>query len=274
MPGVPELPEVETIARGVRPVLVGQRIERVVVREPRLRWRVADDLPPRLAGRTVRDVRRRAKYLVVDAGPESLIAHLGMSGRLLVVEADAPPAKHDHADVVLGSGLAVRLRDPRRFGSLHVACTPGEHPLLAGLGPEPLDGGFDGEYLYAVSRRRTVAIKDLLLNSRIVAGIGNIYASEALFAARVHPRTPAGRLGRVRLERIAGAVRAILQRAIATGGTTLRDYRTPGGDPGLFAIELSAYGRAGLPCTRCGAAIRALRAGGRSTFYCPRCQRR
>ncbi len=271
---MPELPEVETIARGVQPVLVGQRIDRVVVRDPRLRWRVADDLAPRLAGRTVRGVRRRAKYLVVDAGAESLIAHLGMSGRLLVVEAGAPPGKHDHADVVLGSGLAVRLRDPRRFGSLHVAAAPDEHPLLAGLGPEPLGGGFDGGYLFAVSRRRTVAIKDLLLNGRIVAGIGNIYASEALFAARVHPRTPAGRLGRVRLERIAGAVRAILERAIETGGTTLRDYRTPGGDPGLFAIELAAYGRAGQPCPRCGAAIRALRSGGRSTFYCPRCQRR
>lgn len=274
MLGVPELPEVETIARGVRPVLLGQRIERVVVREPRLRWRVADDLAPRLAGRTVRDVRRRAKYLVVDAGAESLIAHLGMSGRLLVVAAGAPPGKHDHVDMVLGSGLAVRLRDPRRFGSLHVSCAPDEHPLLAGLGPEPLGGRFDGSYLFAVTRRRTVAIKDLLLNSRIVAGIGNIYASEALFAARVHPRTPAGRLGRVRLQRVAEAVRAILERAIATGGTTLRDYRTPGGDPGLFAIELSAYGRAGLPCPRCEAAIRALRSGGRSTFYCPRCQRR
>ena len=271
---MPELPEVETIARGVRPVLLGQRIDRVVVREPRLRWRVADDLAPRLAGRTVRDVRRRAKYLVVDAGPESLIAHLGMSGRLLVVEADAPPARHDHVDVVLGSGLAVRLRDPRRFGSLHVAAAPDEHRLLAGLGPEPLGDRFDGAYLFAVSRGRTVSIKDLLLNSRIVAGIGNIYASEALFAARVHPRTAAGRLGRVRLARIAAAVRAVLQRAIDTGGTTLRDYRTPGGDPGLFTIELAAYGRAGQPCPRCGATIRALRQGGRSTFYCPRCQRR
>lgn len=271
---MPELPEVETIARGVRPVLLGQRIARIVVREPRLRWRVADDLAPRLIGRTVLDVRRRAKYLVVDAGPESLIAHLGMSGRLLVVQADAPPARHDHVDVVLGSGLAVRLRDPRRFGSLHVAAAPDEHPLLAGLGPEPLGDRFDGGYLFAVSRGRTVAIKDLLLNSRIVAGIGNIYASEALFAARVHPRTAAGRLGRVRMERIAAAVRAILQRAIDTGGTTLRDYRTPGGDPGLFAIELAAYGRAGQPCPRCGATIRALRQGGRSTFHCPRCQRR
>ena len=271
---MPELPEVETIARGVRPVLLGQRIERIVVREPRLRWRVADDLAPRLIGRTVLDVRRRAKYLVVDAGPESLIAHLGMSGRLLVVHAEAPPARHDHVDVVLGTGLAVRLRDPRRFGSLHVAAAPDEHPLLAGLGPEPLGDRFDGGYLFAVSRRRTVAIKDLLLNSRIVAGIGNIYASEALFAARVHPRTAAGRLGRVRMERIATAVRAVLQRAIDTGGTTLRDYRTPGGDPGLFAIELAAYGRAGQPCLRCGATIRALRQGGRSTFCCPRCQRR
>ena len=271
---MPELPEVETIARGVRPVLLGQRIARIVVREPRLRWRVADDLAPRLIGRTVLDVRRRAKYLVVDAGPESLIAHLGMSGRLLVVQAEAPPARHDHVDVVLGSGLAVRLRDPRRFGSLHVAAAPDEHPLLAGLGPEPLGDRFDGGYLFAVSRRRTVAIKDLLLNSRIVAGIGNIYASEALFAARVHPRTAAGRLGRVRMERIAAAVRAVLQRAIDTGGTTLRDYRTPGGDPGLFTIELAAYGRAGQPCPRCGTAIRALRQGGRSTFYCPRCQRR
>ncbi|MCY4374386.1 MAG: hypothetical protein OXC31_11485, partial [Spirochaetaceae bacterium] len=154
MLGVPELPEVETIARGVRPVLVGQRIERVGGREPRLRWRVADDLPARLAGRTVRGVRRRAKYLVVDAGPESLIAHLGMSGRLLVVKAGSPPAKHDHADVVLGSGLAVRLRDPRRFGSLHVAAAPDEHPLLAGLGPEPLGGGVGGGYPVSGSRPR------------------------------------------------------------------------------------------------------------------------
>ena len=271
---MPELPEVETIARGVRPVVSGQRIARVVVREGRLRWPVASDLGPRLAGRTVRGVSRRAKYLVFDAGDESLIAHLGMSGRLLLVAAHAPPAKHDHVDLVLGSGLAVRLRDPRRFGSLHVAAAPYEHPLLASLGPEPLGDRFDGEYLFAVTRRRTVAIKNLLLNSRIVAGVGNIYATEALFAARVHPATPAGRLGRVRLERVAAAVRGVLQRAIDTGGTTLRDYRTPGGDPGLFAIELAAYDRAGRPCSRCGAAIRALRQGGRSSFYCPRCQRR
>ena len=271
---MPELPEVETIARGVRPALRGRRIARVVVREPRLRWPVADDLPPRLAGRTVRDVRRRAKYLVIDAGAESLIAHLGMSGRLLLVRADAPPARHDHVDVVLSSGLAVRLRDPRRFGSLHVAAEPGAHPLLANLGPEPLGGRFDGGYLFRVSRRRTVSIKELLLNSRIVAGIGNIYANEALFAARVHPRTAAGRLGRLRLQRIADAVRAVLQRAIDTGGTTLRDYRTPGGDPGLFSIELAVYGRAGRPCPRCGAAIRSFRQSGRSSFHCPRCQRR
>lgn len=264
----------ETIARRVRPALRGRRIARVVVREPRLRWPVADDLPPRLQGRTVRDVRRRAKYLVIDAGPESLIAHLGMSGRLLLVEADAPPARHDHVDVVLSSGLAVRLRDPRRFGSLHVAAAPGRHPLLANLGPEPLSGRFDGRYLFSISRRRTASIKDLLLNSRIVAGIGNIYASEALFAARVHPRTAAGRLGRVRLERVAAAVRAVLERAIDAGGTTLRDYRTPGGDPGLFSIELAVYGRAGRPCPHCGAAVRGFRQGGRSTYYCPRCQRR
>lgn len=271
---MPELPEVETIVRGVRPVVSGQRIARVVVRDGRLRWPVADDLAPRLAGCTVRDVSRRAKYLVFDSGPESLIAHLGMSGRLLMVAADTPPAKHDHVDVVLGSGLAVRLRDPRRFSSLHVAAAPYEHPLLIGLGPEPLGDSFHSRYLFAVSRARTLSIKDLLLNGRIVAGVGNIYATEALFAARVHPATPAGRIGRMRFERIAAAVRTVLQRAIDAGGTTLRDYRAPGGEPGLFAIKLAAYGRAGQPCPRCDAAIRALRQGGRSSFYCPRCQRR
>lgn len=271
---MPELPEVETIARGVRPVVSGQRIARVVVREPRLRWPVARDLGTRLTGRTVRGVTRRAKYLVFDAGAESLITHLGMSGRLLLVAADSPPSKHDHFDLVLGSGLAVRLRDPRRFGSLHVAEMPCEHPLLANLGPEPLGDRFDGDYLFSVSRRRTASIKALLLNSHIVAGIGNIYATEALYAARVHPVTPAGNLRYTRIGRVALAVRAVLQRAIDSGGTTLRDYRTPGDEPGLFAIELAAYGRAGKSCSRCGAKIRVIRQNGRSSFYCPRCQRR
>ena len=270
---MPELPEVETIVRGLRPTLLGQRIVHVEVREPRLRWRVSDDLPQRLTGLTIKSVKRRAKYLVVDAGPESLIVHLGMSGRLLVVEATSPPNKHDHVDIVLGSGLAVRMRDPRRFGSLHVSEKPENHPLLSNLGPEPLGSRFDDNYLFAVSRQRTVAIKQLLLNSRVVAGIGNIYASEALFAARVHPRTPAGRLSRIRLKRIVDALRVVLGRAIATGGTTLRDYLAPGGEPGLFTIELATYGRAGQPCQRCNAAIRMLRQSGRSTFYCPRCQR-
>lgn len=270
---MPELPEVETIARGIRPLVSGQRIERVLVREPRLRWPVAGDLAVRLEGQTVRSVTRRGKYLVFEIGSESLIAHLGMSGKLVIVGADALPGHHDHVDLVMSSGIALRLNDPRRFGSLHVAAKPYDHPLLAHLGPEPLSDRFDSKYLFRVTRKRIVSIKNLLLNSRIVAGIGNIYATEALFAALINPATAAGSLKRMRIDRIVVAVRTVLQRAIDTGGTTLRDYRTPNGDPGRFAVELAAYGRAGQPCPRCSARIRAFRQGGRTSFYCPDCQR-
>jgi formamidopyrimidine-DNA glycosylase len=274
---VPELPEVETTLRGIRPHLEGQRIERLVVREPRLRLPVPADLPERVAGRAVTDLARRGKYLLIGTECGTLILHLGMSGSLRVVPEGTPPGKHDHLDLVLMSARALRLRDPRRFGLLAWSPDPPEraaasHPLLRDLGPEPLGPGFSGDYLYGLSRGRRVSVKPFLMDAGVVVGVGNIYASESLFRAGIHPARPAGRIGLERYRRLAQDVRAVLAAAIAQGGTSLRDFVQEDGAPGYFAQELKVYGRAGEPCPGCGAPVRLRRIGQRSSFYCPRCQ--
>lgn len=269
---MPELPEVETTRRGIEPHLVGRRVRAVIVREPRLRWPVPATLAHELPGQPLHAVTRRAKYLLLAADTGTVILHLGMSGSLRVVPAATAPDKFDHVDVVLDSGECLRLRDPRRFGALLWTTDPDTHVLLARLGPEPLEAGFDGEYLYRASRGRRRAIKDFLMDSRIVAGIGNIYANEALFAAGIHPRRAAGRLSRARYQRLVDAVRATLEQAVRAGGTTLRDFRGSDGKPGYFQQALRVYGRAGAPCPACGAPVRSLVLGGRSTFFCARCQ--
>lgn len=269
---VPELPEVETTRRGLEPLLLGRRIDRVIVRQRRLRYPIPASLPDKLGGRRVRALRRRGKYLLLDVDDGALLLHLGMSGSLRFLRRARPASAHDHLDVVVDGGT-LRLRDPRRFGAALWVGANGDHPLLADLGPEPLGEEFDGGYLHRVSRRRRVAIKSLIMDSRVVVGVGNIYAAEALFAAGVHPARAAGRLTRPRCERLARAIREVLAAAIERGGTTLRDFVDGDGRPGYFAQRLRVYGRAGSPCRRCRRPLRELRVAQRASVFCPRCQR-
>ncbi len=272
---MPELPEVETTLRGIEPYLRGRRVTAVHVREPRLRWPVPGSLAREAAGQAVRGARRRAKYLLIDLERGSLILHLGMSGSLRVLEAGTPVLAHDHVDIVLDSGLALRFNDPRRFGSLlWTAADALSHPLLRRLAPEPLDPEFDGAYLERVTRGRKVHIKQLVMNSQVVVGVGNIYASEALFRARIDPRTRAGRLDRRALDRLARAIKQVLALAIRVGGTTLRDYVSADGTPGYFRQKLYVYERAGKPCRVCKSPVRQITQGQRSTYFCPSCQKR
>jgi formamidopyrimidine-DNA glycosylase len=270
---MPELPEVETTRRGIAPQIVGRRVTRVLVRQPRLRWRVPAALARELPGHAIRDVERRAKYLLLRTDAGTAILHLGMSGSVRIVPCATPPAAHDHLDIVFDDGRCLRLRDPRRFGTLlWTTRDPLAHKLLRDLGPEPLDEGFDGNYLYRVTRGRRLAARDLLLNSRVVAGVGNIYANEALFSAGIRPTRAAGRLRHAECARLVTAVRDTLSKAIRAGGTTLRDFMNADGLPGYFQQTLKVYGRAGEPCPRCGTRVRLKRLGQRSAYYCPRCQ--
>jgi len=242
---MPELPEVETTRRGIEPWLVGRQVEQLIVRQWRLRWRVPRSLPARIRGATVRSVGRRAKYLLIDTDAGTLIWHLGMSGSLRVLPADSAPLAHDHVDLVLDSGQCLRFNDPRRFGSLLFTTAPPEHhPLLAKLAAGPLSDG-----------------------------VGNIYASEALFRARIRPGLAAGRVSRSRMAALVAAIRDVLGEAIVVGGTTLRDYVDPDGMPGYFGRKLFVYERRGKPCRRCRTPIRQFTQGSRSTYWCPNCQR-
>ena len=272
---MPELPEVETTRRGLAPHLLGKRITTAIVRNHAMRQPVPKKLPQLVAGRTIESVERRAKYLLIGCGTGTLIVHLGMSGRLWLVDADAAVDKHDHFDLVLDNGSAVRLRDPRRFGL--VLWQTGDalaHPLLERIGPEPLSPEFGGATLYEATRTRTAAVKLVLMDSHVVAGVGNIYASEALFRAKINPKLAAHRVSRTRYDVLAEKVRETLEAAISAGGSTLRDYVGGDGRAGYFQNEHLVYGRAGEPCYTCGTPIRELKQGQRATFYCPVCQRR
>lgn len=271
---MPELPEVETTRRGLLPHVVGRRIRAVVVRNPHLRWPVPHDLAHRLEGERVVDVRRRGKYLVFDCRRGHLLVHLGMSGRLTWIPESAPARAHDHVDLRFEGARALRLTDPRRFGAmLWITGRAEDHALLRGLGLEPFEEGFTGSALHEKARGRRVAVKQFLMDSRVVTGVGNIYASEALFHAGIHPLRSAGRISRPRWDRLAAAVRSTLERALAAGGTTLRDFASADGHAGAFQHQRAVYGREGEPCPVCATPIRAVRQGQRSTFYCPRCQR-
>lgn len=271
---MPELPEVETTRSGIAPSVTNHVIERVVVREPRLRWRVPRDLPKLAAGQRVCGLRRRAKYLLFDLERGSIILHLGMSGSLRVMRAETPPILHDHVDIVLDSGFCLRFNDPRRFGSLlWMDGDPLAHPLLKSLAPEPLLEEFNGEYLAKAARGRKVAIKQLIMNSQVVVGVGNIYASEALFRAGIRPRRAAGRITRGELDALVASIKAVLLDAIKEGGTTLRDYVNPEGMPGYFRQRLYVYERDGEPCRVCKTPIRQFVQGQRSTYFCKSCQR-
>jgi formamidopyrimidine-DNA glycosylase len=271
---MPELPEVETTRRGLLPHVVGRRIRGVVVRNGALRWPVPANLGRLLKDEEVVDVRRRGKYLLFDCRRGHLLVHLGMSGRLTLVPEGEPARQHDHVDVRFEGARALRLTDPRRFGAmLWVRGKAEDHALLRGLGLEPFDAAFTGAALHERARGRRVAVKHFLMDAHVVTGVGNIYASEALFHAGIHPQRAAGRISRARWDRLAASVRATLERALAAGGTTLRDFASAEGHPGWFQNECAVYGREGKPCRVCGTPIRQLRQGQRSTFYCPRCQR-
>ncbi len=270
---MPELPEVETSRRGIAPWLEKRRVTGITVRERRLRWPVPPDIDRELPGKFIRRLRRRAKYLLVAPVGGTLLLHLGMSGSLRIADPAEPPGAHDHVDIVVDSGKALRFRDPRRFGSLLWTPDPDAHPLLRDLGPEPLDPGFDGAYLHARARGRRVAVKSFIMNAAVVAGVGNIYANEALFEAGIHPKRRADRISLPRMERLAQAIRDVLDRAIEAGGTTLNDFHGADGEPGYFAQELKVYGREDEACPRCREPLAVAVIGQRSTFYCRQCQR-
>jgi len=270
---MPELPEVEVTRRGLAPRLKGRVISGVAVREPRLRWPVPRDVLA-LAGRRVLGVRRRAKYLLVDCGDGHLILHLGMSGSLRLLPPGTPALKHDHFDLELGDRV-LRLRDPRRFGA--VLWTTGDlaaHPLLAHLGIEPLSRALDARRLHAMTRAHRTAIKLFLMDARRIVGVGNIYASESLFRARIDPRKPARALSLEQCRRLSEAVKRTLQAAIRAGGSTLRDFVGADGGSGYAQQRHFVYDRAGKDCRRCGTPIRKLAQGQRSTYFCPTCQKR
>lgn len=271
---MPELPEVETVRRGIEPLICNQTIASVFCRVPKLRWDLCASLGTILPGQTVRSVTRRAKYLLLNLDKGALVVHLGMTGILRVLDAQSEPGKHDHFDLVLANGKCLRLNDSRRFGAVFYLQSEAEKDeRFKDLGPEPLSDDFNPEYLYRRSRNRTTAIKVFLMDQKVVVGVGNIYASEALYRSGIAPQVQAGRISRKRFEKLVPAVRTILAEAIEQGGTTIRDFEGTDGKPGYFRQKLQVYGREGEPCAICRSPIRKVRLGGRSTYYCAKCQK-
>jgi formamidopyrimidine-DNA glycosylase len=269
---MPELPEVETTRRGVAPWCLGEVVEALVVREPRLRWLVPPRLGQQLVGQRIEAIDRRGKYLLFRTAAGSLLVHLGMSGSLRVVDAGQLPGKHDHIDIRLQSGTCLRYHDPRRFGCF-LWLEPGElHPLLSQLGPEPLAGEFDGDHLFRLSRGRTSAVKSFIMDAKVVVGVGNIYANEVLFLSGIHPRRAAGRVSQARYQVLGNNIKQVLTSAVEQGGTTLRDFVGGDGKPGYFAQRLYVYGRGGEDCKACGSRLREIRLGQRTTVFCVTCQ--
>jgi len=270
---MPELPEVETTRRGIEPHVVGCKVRKVIVRERALRWPVPARLQSELSGQYIDSVDRRGKYLLLKTSAGTAILHLGMSGSLRVVDSAQRAGKHDHVDIALEGNTSLRLTDPRRFGSIHwTRREPLQHPLLVNLGPEPLTDDFDGDYLYTQAVGRRVAVKQFLMDSHTVVGVGNIYANESLFLAGIHPQRAAGRISRSRYGRLATAMKRVLEESLQQGGTTLRDFRNGDGKPGYFKQYLRVYGREGQPCLTCHQPLRQRQQGQRSTYFCPRCQ--
>ena len=271
---MPELPEVETTLRGIIPHMLGQTIDNIIVRQRQLRYPIPAQLSKTLANQTIQSITRRGKYLLLDCLTGTLIIHLGMSGRLHIIDAKLLPQKHDHVDIVLKNALCCRYTDPRRFGCIvWTKRNPFNHKLITSLGVEPLESNFDGDYLYTQSRNRHVAIKKFIMNSHVVVGVGNIYATEALFYSGIHPARAANKISRARYVVLAEQIKQILTKAIECGGTTLRDFRKSDGKPGYFVQELAVYGRQGEPCIQCGAALRAMMLDQRTSAYCHHCQR-
>lgn len=277
---MPELPEVETTRRGLLP-LVGKTVKSVTIRHPTLRWPIPQHLPQTLPNQALRGLTRRAKYILCEFDTGVLLVHLGMSGRIQLLECNYPPEKHDHFDIQFNpdiesnDGQVLRLRDPRRFGAvLWIDNKDNNHPLLNSLGPEPLEDSFNAKYLHKALSNKTLAIKNAIMDSHVVVGVGNIYASESLFRARIHPETSAKTLTIKRCTQLVSEIKSTLQDALAAGGSSLRDFFGTDGNPGYFQQEYFVYGRTGEPCKICGKPIKCIRLGQRSTFYCEHCQKR
>lgn len=270
---MPELPEVETTMRGIEPYLVNARVDAVTVRQRQLRWPIPKNIRNLLEGETIISLERRGKYILVNTTAGTAIWHLGMSGTLRLVQPSKKPEKHDHVDWRLSSGHTLRYTDPRRFGSLHwTKRDPLTHKLLNSLGVEPLSDAFNAEHLYSLSRGRKVAVKNFIMNSQVVVGVGNIYANEALFDAAIDPRRPAGKVSLVRYQRLVTAIKEVLQLAIKQGGTTLKDFVGGDGKPGYFFQQLKVYGRGGEACVTCGQQLKTVRLGQRASVFCKMCQ--
>ena len=270
---MPELPEVETTRRGVLPHVTQRRINKVIVRQRKLRWTIPRQFEKNLQNAVFNDVSRRAKYLLFETDKGSLMLHLGMSGSLRIVSPNAEVQPHDHVDILLDNRKILRFNDPRRFGSMHwITGDPNEHPLLKSLGPEPLQRDFSAKFLYAKSRKKRVAIKQFIMNSHNVVGVGNIYASEALFLAGIRPAKQAGKLTRKQCRQLCNSIKKILRAAIRRGGTTLRNFAQADGTPGHFRVKLAVYDRAGEPCNTCGTLIKSRIQNQRATYYCSSCQ--
>ena len=270
---MPELPEVETTRRGISPHIEKKRVVSTLIRQSSLRWPIPVELPKILKRRQLIAITRRGKYLLFQFSHGHLILHLGMSGSLRIVTPDETPRKHDHVDIIFSGHHCLRFHDPRRFGAiLWTTDAPEEHALLANLGPEPLTAAFNAEYLFKKSRKRTKDIKSFIMDSKVVVGVGNIYASEALFDAGIRPTKAAGKVTLKQYQQLVVAIKYLLERSIKQGGTTLRDFIGSDGKPGYFAQQLNVYGRQGLPCTVCSKPLKMIRQSQRTTVYCTQCQ--
>ena len=270
---MPELPEVETTLNGISPYVKGKQLNKIFVRNSSLRWPVPSSALKKLQGQKVESLERRAKYILLHTDGGSIMLHLGMSGSLRVLPIDTPYEKHDHLDFQFDGNRSLRLNDPRRFGCCLVLQAPcEEHKLLRSLGPEPLTNEFDGDYLFARSRGRSLAVKNFVMDGKVVVGVGNIYASESLFLAGIRPTSSAGKISRKRYQLLAQTIKRVLENAIRAGGTTLNDFIQVDGQPGYFSQELQVYGRTGKSCRVCAHPIKSKVIGQRSTFYCTRCQ--
>ncbi|QGG79217.1 bifunctional DNA-formamidopyrimidine glycosylase/DNA-(apurinic or apyrimidinic site) lyase [Litorivicinus lipolyticus] len=273
---MPELPEVETTTRGLAPHLTGQRVAEFQVRNPRLRWPVVADANAQLAGRVIERLHRRSKLMLIQmSGNLTALSHLGMSGSWRIADPSLTPKPHDHLLLSLENGVQARYHDPRRFGSFELCPTDqlDQHPRIRSLGPEPLTDAFDAARLYRLSRGRKAPVKAFVMDNQVVVGVGNIYATEALFAAGIHPKRAAGQVSQARYQRLVVEIKAVLARAIDSGGSTLRDFVNSDGQPGYFAQTLTTYGRAGRPCVGCATPLKSMVIGQRTSVWCPSCQR-
>lgn len=270
---MPELPEVETALKGVSPYLKNFTIEKIVVRNSKLRWEVSSELA-HISRQKVTALSRRAKYLIIHTEQGYIIGHLGMSGSVRIVPHDSPIDKHDHLDIVMNNGKLLRYNDPRRFGAWLWTERLEDFHLFLTLGPEPLSDEFNGEYLFKKSHTKSIAVKNFIMDNAVVVGVGNIYANESLYLCGIHPLKSAGKLTKTQYQQLADTIKQVLSTAIKQGGTTLKDFLQPDGRPGYFAQELQVYGNKGKPCPQCGTVIEAVIIGQRNSFYCPHCQKK